>query len=56
MNANLRKNIKKFLKDWDDTTGDFSMWDYVQFMNKALILLRKCAADGSINKTKIKKR
>jgi hypothetical protein len=48
MTKKLKKNIIKFLKNWDDNTPDgyeFSLWDYCKIMDMTITLLRESVAD-----------
>jgi hypothetical protein len=48
MTKKLKKNIIKFLKNWDNNTPDgyeFSLWDYCKIMDMTITLLRESVAD-----------
>ncbi len=48
MTKKLKKNIIKFLKNWDDNTPDgyeFSLWDYCKIMDMTITLLRESVKD-----------
>ena len=48
MTKKLKKNIIKFLKNWDNNTPDgyeFSMWDYCKIMDMKIALLRESVSD-----------
>jgi hypothetical protein len=48
MTKKLKKNIIKFLKNWDNNTPDgyeFSLWDYCKIMDITLALLRESVKD-----------
>jgi hypothetical protein len=48
MTKKLKKNIIKFLKNWDNNTPDgyeFSLWDYCKIMDMTITLLRESVKD-----------
>jgi hypothetical protein len=48
MTKKLKKNIIKFLKNWDNNAPEgyeFSLWDYCKIMDMTLALLRESVKD-----------
>lgn len=48
MTKKLKKNIIKFLKNWDNNTPDgyeFSLWDFTKIMDMTIALLRESVKD-----------
>ena len=48
MTKKLKKNIIKFLKNWDNNTPDgyeFSLWDFTKIMDITIALLRESVKD-----------
>jgi hypothetical protein len=48
MTKKLKKNIIKFLKNWDNNTPEgyeFSLWDFTKIMDITIALLRESVKD-----------